>query len=610
MGRLFKKIFVFEIFYKLFIICLANPLLNEIYQTYVASRGLSFNKDIIATFISVKGIFIFIALFLCAGLLVFYEYAVIIHIISFSRENRQPRLMEVLKGSVWNFSAMKGWSIVPASFVFVLAIPFSRMAWKSTMVPSVEVPWFIQGEMTRSLIGVMGVAAILAAYFLIFLLTMFVPIYMVLKEETIGKAFVSNLKLLWALPWKWKLVFGAIGVVFYTVTPYLSWITSRKPLTYKDFDLDFAKYLVHTESFALDFGIWLAAAVINVILMTALAYFLIFLWGKYETRNQNPYPVWESDWAEVLKILARHSRSAGKKLAAKMKKKRYKALTGLLAAGLAAYVVVSAAAPVPYIHRPWVIGHRGSFEGIENTMEAVKGAYRLGCDFAEVDVQLTKDGVPVLVHDTNLWRLAGKRVNVADLTLKELQALEIRDRNHPGKVSSVPTLEEAIAFAKDSGSDMGLLIELKPSGTNHEELAKAIIALVEEYDFGDRAMFMSLYYECIYPIITAHPQWWVGYCIFGSSGDINDSVWQYDIDFIAPEENQVSYSLVYQARAHGLPVYVWTVYDVERMGQYLQMGVTGIITDYPSLARPELEKFIDKYGIERYNWKEKGYPKR
>ena len=49
-----KKVIQFEILYKLFIICLANPLMNEIYQTYVASRGLNFNKDIIATFSSVN----------------------------------------------------------------------------------------------------------------------------------------------------------------------------------------------------------------------------------------------------------------------------------------------------------------------------------------------------------------------------------------------------------------------------------------------------------------------------------------------------------------------------------------------------------------------------
>lgn len=107
-------------------------------------------------------------------------------------------------------------------------------------------------------------------------------------------------------------------------------------------------------------------------------------------------------------------------------------------------------------------------------------------------------------------------------------------------------------------------------------------------------MFMSLYYDCIYPINTAHPEWRVGYCIFGASGDIDESIWKYDIDFLAPEENQVSYSLVYQARTHGLPVYVWTVYDFEKVRQYLQMGVSGIITDYPELMSPEVETFLQK----------------
>jgi len=594
MKKALKEIFVFELFYKLFIICLANPLLNEIYQTYVASQGLSFNKEILSHFISLKGAVIFGALFLCAGFLVFYEYAVLIHITDFCREGRQFRLREVMKGSVWNFSSMKGWSMVPASVVFVLVIPFTHFAWKSTMVPSVDVPWFIEGEMIRSLIGVIGVLGIYAACLIGFLLTMFVPIYMVQKKQTIGRAFVSSLRLLRKLAWKWKLAFGVFLAAYYTLSPYLSWIVSRKRLTYKDFDSDFLKYLVHTQSFGIDFGVWLAAVIINVIILAVSIYFFMFLWDKYEEKAPEPYPVWESDFALVIRIFARHGAKAWKNLCEKMKKTRYRAAAAVLAAGFVFYTAAEAMAPIPDVHQPWVIGHRGSIEGIENTMEAVRGAERLGCDYAEVDVQLTKDGVPVLIHDTNLWRLAEKRVNVCDLNLKELQALEIRDRNHPGKISHVPTLEEAIRFAKDSENGMGLLIELKPSGANHQRLAQAVIDLVETYDFGDRAMFMSLYYECIYPITAAHPKWRTGYCIFGSSGDIDDSVWQYDIDFIAPEENQINYSLVYQARERGLPVYVWTVYDWEKMRQYLQMGVSGIITDYPNIAFPEVEKFTEK----------------
>ena len=156
---------------------------------------------------------------------------------------------------------------------------------------------------------------------------------------------------------------------------------------------------------------------------------------------------------------------------------------------------------------------------------------------------------------------------------------------------------------------MGLLIELKPSGGNEKELAAAVIKLVEKFDFGDRTIFMSLYYDCIYPITTAHPEWWVGYCIFGTSGDIDDSIWKYDIDFLAPEENQISYSLVYQARTHGLPVYVWTVYDFEKARQYLQMGVSGIITDYPELMRPEMEKFLRGSSEKQYQWRGESYPK-
>ncbi len=605
MRKVLKKVIQFEILYKLFIICLANPLMNEIYQTYVASRGLNFNKDIIATFSSVNGLLIFTALFLCAGILVFYEYAVVIHIIKLCRDGEEFKLPQVLKGSVWNFNSLKGWNLILSAFVFVLVIPFTNILWASTMVPVVEIPWFIQGEMIRSFIGIVGLLAIYAAHFILYLLTMFVPIYMVMGQQTLLTAVSSNLKFLKKMAWKYKVTATGGAIFYFFATPYITWITSRKRLEYKDFDLDFAKYLVHTQGFWLDFLIWLAFTAVSVIVLAGSVYLLVVVWENYEGRERNHYPVWESDWAVVLQILGRHGRA----FSVKMKKKRNMVVAATVVFGVAVYVAAGALSPVTDVHRPWIIGHRGSSAGIENTMEAVKGASDLNCAFAEVDVQLTKDGVPVLIHDTNLWRLSGERVNVADLTLKELQARKIRDRNHPGEEGWIPTLEEAIRFAKNAKSGMGLLIELKPSGGNEKELAAAVIKLVEKFDFGDRTIFMSLYYDCIYPITTAHPEWWVGYCIFGTSGDIDDSIWKYDIDFLAPEENQISYSLVYQARTHGLPVYVWTVYDFEKARQYLQMGVSGIITDYPELMRPEMEKFLRGSSEKQYQWRGEGYPK-
>nr|WP_286152858.1 glycerophosphodiester phosphodiesterase family protein [Sporofaciens musculi] len=78
---------------------------------------------------------------------------------------------------------------------------------------------------------------------------------------------------------------------------------------------------------------------------------------------------------------------------------------------------------------------------------------------------------------------------------------------------------------------------------------------------------------------------------------------------MAAEENQVSNRLVTQARERGLPVYVWTVSDTDRMKQYLEMGVTGLIGDVPDDIKEVVEEYNQKNGTTMYEWQGEGHPR-
>ena len=72
-------------------------------------------------------------------------------------------------------------------------------------------------------------------------------------------------------------------------------------------------------------------------------------------------------------------------------------------------------------------------------------------------------------------------------------------------------------------------------------------------------------------------------------------LWDVDgtlLDFLAAEESMISNRLVMQTREQGLPLYVWSVYDTEKMLQYLEMGVSGIITDWPEEARAVADRYL------------------
>lgn len=607
-ARTLKEVLKFELCYKLVVLCLVNPLFHEIYQTYVSSRGVSFNENILGTFLQVKGILIFLALFFGALVVVFYELSVMVNIITLCRQDKEFTLKQVLKCSVWNFRALKGISIIPSSLYFILLLPLVCVGYVNTIVPRIEIPWFIFGELQKTELGRIGMMGIHAAYFGLYFFMIFVPLFMVLKQQTLGKALKSSVGCFRKLGWKYRIMIPA-GVIVWAVLHRVLYLQYRRNfLENQDFDFYFFKYLLQSEAFRIDFLFWLLFTLVLLVLMVLFLYVLISLVMKTEQVEVALHPQWKGDTKVVLSIANKHATQWLKRQKVRLKQKRYWALGGLLLGALGLFLVFGVH-QVPLLHQPLTIGHRGCVYGIENSVDAVQKAGALGVDYAEIDVQLSKDGVPVVVHDSNLQRLTGKSVDVRSLTVEELQKLDIRTDVLPGETAKISTLEEMIRTVKNTSGSPGLLIELKSSEGEGEELANAVMNLVEQYDFGQQAMLMSLAYGDIQPILEKHPEWWIGYCIYGSSGELDDSIWKYNIDFLAVEESQVSNRLVAQARAHWIPIYVWTVSDTEKMKQYLEMGVTGLVGDVPDDIKPVIEEYNRKNGTAQYYWQGQGYPK-
>ena len=117
-----------------------------------------------------------------------------------------------------------------------------------------------------------------------------------------------------------------------------------------------------------------------------------------------------------------------------------------LCLGLAAWMLAGSPPP-QLLHPPVVIGHRGCIYETENTLAAVRAAGDYGAQYAEIDVQLSADGVPVVLHDGNLWRLAGENRSVADLTAEELTSLPLLPTGYGQAGEHIPTLEQALQQA-------------------------------------------------------------------------------------------------------------------------------------------------------------------
>jgi glycerophosphoryl diester phosphodiesterase len=104
------------------------------------------------------------------------------------------------------------------------------------------------------------------------------------------------------------------------------------------------------------------------------------------------------------------------------------------------------------IKPPALIAHRGyAFRYPENTLESLEAAIEAGAGYIEFDVQLTKDGVPVLMHDAELWRTARVDRSVLDMTLEQLTDTWVNETARFGPKFGevhVPTLAEAVALLK------------------------------------------------------------------------------------------------------------------------------------------------------------------
>ncbi len=213
------------------------------------------------------------------------------------------------------------------------------------------------------------------------------------------------------------------------------------------------------------------------------------------------------------------------------------------------------------------VAHRGDPRGaVENTVEAVARAARLGADAIEVDLRLTADGVVVLHHDPRLDRLWDRPEAVADLTFAQLRAL----------VPQVPTLEEALA-ARD-GRGVPLVLDVA-------EPAVALAALAELGRLGTDAWF------CGAPEALAEVRAGSGRATLLLSW--NDPVppgpgtlAAVRPQYLNPEQRFVTASTVRDWHGRGFGVCTWTVDDPVRRAELVRLGVDAIISnDVPGLVR-------------------------
>lgn len=241
--------------------------------------------------------------------------------------------------------------------------------------------------------------------------------------------------------------------------------------------------------------------------------------------------------------------------------------------------------------RVTVVAHRGGPPPApENTLAALEAAVEAGADYSEMDVQLTRDGVPVAVHDADLMRVAGDPRRVSAILWRELEDLPLRSSGAggaamPPEERRVPTLDRLLERADDR---IGLEIELKFYGRD-TALASAVVRAVRARGMEERVAVTSLNLDAIRQVGRLAPEIRRGYAAAVTVGDLS----RLAVDFLTVARHRVTPALLRAAHERGIAVQVWTVNQVPEMAEMIRLGADGLVTDRPADAIRVREEFGD-----------------
>ena len=235
----------------------------------------------------------------------------------------------------------------------------------------------------------------------------------------------------------------------------------------------------------------------------------------------------------------------------------------------------------PVVNPPLVISHRGvsNGNGVQNTIQSLEKTAQLKPDLIEMDIQETKDGQFVMMHDANLRGLAGLNKTPQDLTLEELQQIDIHENGHTTKISSFDDylnrahelhqklLIEIKTSHKDSPQMMDHFLEkyaakIKVYGHQMQSLDYHVVEKVTQYD-KDIPIYFILPYNSVFPRTNA-----TGYTMEYSTLD------EYFVTKLWNTEQKL---------------YVWTINSSESFDKSFRLGVNGMITDNLKMIKDELE---------------------
>lgn len=581
-----QKLLLLVLFYKALTHILFVPALQQIWALTLRFAPIRYlnNQTASQIFTSPAIIGCIVLLVVLAAFWGMYELSVFLHALAQVRRGEPLRLLSVFRDALWDLGRVFLPQNLPLLLYGAALIPLTNFFLAANYLTQFAVPEYLLGLLqARPINPPLFALAVLAV--LLFLLDglLVLPLFL-LEHKSFGQAFAESL----------QAVRHQLGQLFCLALRWMLAAVLRAGL------------LVLAGA-ALLYGIILGIGLASTSAMLALSRaallievpFFCFLIDCSLTAAQGTltnalYAAhWQLPVSESAEPSAKCSHK-GRVLLAEI----FGAVTLFTCCVAAVYVVfpqeeslqgvLGSAVPVITYHRGY------SSIAPENTMAAFQAALDHGSPRIELDVQMTRDGIAVVTHDTSLRRCTGRIANIYDLTYKQVEQLDAGrwfSRKFAG--SRIPTLEQVLALCQGKTE---LNIEIKPSAQT-PELEAETVRLIQKYGFVQDCVVTSQSYETLCKVKELDPEIVTGYILALGVGTY------YDLpaaDFFSVESTFITAGMVQQIHLRGKTISAWTINRQQDAESLLKLGVDDLITDKPEIIEALLVR--DKKLDNRLIW--------
>ncbi len=219
----------------------------------------------------------------------------------------------------------------------------------------------------------------------------------------------------------------------------------------------------------------------------------------------------------------------------------------------------------------------------ENTLLSFEKALEEGVDGIENDVQLTKDGQIVIMHDESVDRTTDGTGWIKDYTLDELKRLDA-GISFGGKYGPqrVPTLREYLELVKNEPIITN--IEMKTGVFEYLPMERMLVDMLREYKICDRILITSFNHYTIMRMKAIAPEIKYGFLAYDWRLDAGEYTQRYGVPCYHPDYHNLTPEVVADLHSHNIEINPYTVDDPDDIRDMISKGVSGIISDCPDVV--------------------------